>query len=55
VWRDRQQDSPETALPIELKRGLYDMLSSDVARQLKRRNVSEDVMKDSAFMPSAFD
>ena len=29
-------------LPIELKRELYDMLSSDVARQLKRRKVSED-------------
>ena len=34
-------------LPIELKRELYDMLSSDVARQLKRRKVSEDdVLKD---------
>src|SRR5574341_114852 len=38
---------PEITLPIELKRELYDMLSSDVARQLKRRNVSEeDVLKD---------
>ena len=38
---------PELTLPIELKRELYDMLSSDVARQLKRRNVSEeDVVKD---------
>ena len=32
---------------IELKRELYDMLSSDVARQLKRRRVSEnDVLED---------
>jgi hypothetical protein len=31
---------PEITLPIELKRELYDMLSSDVARQLKRRKVS---------------
>lgn len=38
---------PELTLPIELKRELYDMLSSDVARQLKRRKVSEDdVLKD---------
>ena len=38
---------PELTLPIELKRELYDMLSSDVARQLKRRKISEgDVMKD---------
>lgn len=38
---------PEITLPIELKRELYDMLSSDVARQLKRRKVSEDdVLKD---------
>src|SRR5262245_64800504 len=33
---------PEITLPIELKRELYDMLSSDIARQLKRRKVSED-------------
>ncbi len=33
---------PELTLPIELKRELYDMLSSDVARQLKRHKVSED-------------
>jgi hypothetical protein len=32
---------PEITLPIELKRELYDMLSSDVAQQLKRRRVSE--------------
>ena len=38
---------PETTLPIELKRGLYDTLSADMARQLKRRRVSEgDVLKD---------
>ena len=38
---------PELTLPIELKRELYNMLSSDVARQLKRRKVSEDdVLKD---------
>ena len=38
---------PEVTLPIELKRDLYDMLSKDVARQLKRRNISEDdVLKD---------
>lgn len=33
---------PEMTLPIELKRELYGMLSSDVARQLKRRGISED-------------
>jgi hypothetical protein len=38
---------PELTLPIELKRELFDMLSRDVARQLKRRRVSEDdVLKD---------
>jgi hypothetical protein len=38
---------PEITLPIELKRKLYDMLSRDVARQLKRRKVSEnDVLED---------
>ena len=40
---------PEITLPIELKRELYGMLSSDIARQLKRRGVSEDaVLKDFA-------
>lgn len=34
---------PEMTLPIELKRELYGMLSSDVARQLKRRGMSDDV------------
>jgi hypothetical protein len=38
---------PEMTLPIELKRELYGMLSSDVARHLKRRGISEDeVLKD---------
>jgi hypothetical protein len=38
---------PEMTLPIELKRELYDTLSSDVARQLNRRRVSEDeVLED---------
>ena len=38
---------PEMTLPIELKRELYGMLSSDVARQLRRRGISEDaVLKD---------
>jgi len=38
---------PQASLPIELKRELYEILSRDVARQLKRRNVSEeDVVKD---------
>jgi hypothetical protein len=38
---------PEITLPIELKRELYDVLSNDVARQLKRRRVSEaDVLSN---------
>ncbi len=38
---------PETTLPIELKRGLYDTLSADMAHQLKRRRVPEDdVLED---------
>ena len=38
---------PEITIPIELKRELYEMLSNDVARQLKRRKVSEaDVLAD---------
>ena len=38
---------PEMTLPIELKRELFDVLSSDIARQLKQRRVSEaDVLKD---------
>jgi hypothetical protein len=38
---------PEVTLPIELKRELYDMLSRDIARELKKRGVSEDeILKD---------
>jgi hypothetical protein len=38
---------PESTLPIELKRELYDELSTDIARQLKRRHVTEDeVLED---------
>ena len=38
---------PDVTLPIELKRQLYDMLSSDIARRLKQRKASEDaVLKD---------
>ena len=38
---------PEATLPIELKRELYTLLSGDVARQLKRRRVSErDILED---------
>jgi hypothetical protein len=37
---------PEVTLPIELKRELYDMLSRDVARELKKRGVSEDEILD---------
>ena len=33
---------PELSLPLELKRELYGMLSADVARDLKKRGVSED-------------
>ena len=38
---------PEATLPIELKRELFKTLSSDVARQLKQRKISEDdVLED---------
>ena len=38
---------PELTLPLALERELYEVLSSDVARQLKRRKVSEDdVLED---------
>jgi hypothetical protein len=38
---------PEVTLPIELKRELYDMLSRDIARELKKRGASEDeILKD---------
>ena len=33
---------PEASLPLELKRELYGMLSADVARELRKRGVSED-------------
>jgi hypothetical protein len=33
---------PESTLPIELKRELFDVLSADVARQIKKRGLSED-------------
>ena len=33
---------PEISLPLELKRELYGLLSADVARDLKKRGVSED-------------
>jgi hypothetical protein len=33
---------PEASLPIELKRELFPMLSSAIARQIKRRGISED-------------
>ena len=38
---------PEATLPIELKRELFTTLSHEVAKQLKRRHVSEeDVLQD---------
>jgi hypothetical protein len=38
---------PEITLPIELKRELYEMLSRDVASQLKKRKTSEgDILED---------
>ena len=38
---------PESTLPIELKRELFDMLSADIARQIKKRGLSEnDVLSD---------
>jgi hypothetical protein len=37
---------PELTFPIEPKRALYDMLSRDVAQLLKRRRLSEAVLKD---------
>jgi hypothetical protein len=33
---------PEASLPLELKRELFAMLSAEVARQLKRRGLSEE-------------
>jgi hypothetical protein len=38
---------PEESLPIELKRELFSVLSSEVARELKKRQISEkDVLRD---------
>ena len=38
---------PENSLPIELKRELYDILSEDIARELKRRNIrEEEILED---------
>jgi len=38
---------PEESLPIELKRELFSVLSSEVARVLKKRRLSEnDVLRD---------
>jgi len=38
---------PEATLPIELKKELFALLSADLARQLKRRRLSEkDVLAD---------
>ena len=38
---------PEASLPIELKRELFATLSAEVARQLKRRRITErDVLAD---------
>jgi hypothetical protein len=40
---------PEASFPIELKRELFATLSAEVARQLKRRKVTEkDVLEDIA-------
>ena len=33
---------PEATLPLELKRELFVILSSDVARQIKKRGLTED-------------
>ncbi len=33
---------PEASLPIELKRELFPVLSSEIARQIKKRGLSED-------------
>ncbi len=38
---------PEESLPIELKRELFSVLSSEVARELKKRQISEkDILRD---------
>jgi hypothetical protein len=33
---------PETTLPIELKREMFEILSAEVARQVRRRGLSEE-------------
>jgi len=33
---------PEASLPIELKRELFSVLSSEIARQLQKRGLTED-------------
>jgi hypothetical protein len=33
---------PEATLPIELKRELFEMLSAEVARQIKKRGLKEE-------------
>jgi hypothetical protein len=34
--------TPEGSLPLELKREMFALLSSEIARQIKKRGVSED-------------
>src|SRR5437763_6188954 len=39
--------SPEASLPIELKRELFTVLSSEIARQVKKRGLrEEDIVAD---------
>ena len=37
---------PEITLPLEFKRELYSVLSADVARQLKKRSLTERAILD---------
>ena len=37
---------PEVTLPLEFKRELYSILSADVARQLKKRGLTEGAILD---------
>jgi len=40
---------PETTLPVELKREMFGILSSEIGRQLRKRGVSEsEVLEDFA-------
>jgi hypothetical protein len=40
---------PETTLPVELKREMFSILSAEVARQVRKRKLSEeDVLTDFA-------